>query len=110
MLEYRRRLPHFHPDDVYLFVIWRLHGSLPRSTSPLPAATPGRSFVVSDRLLDRSVCGPVWLRQPAIAAIVAETLYIGDNERQFYELSAWVVMPNHVHLLILPKTDLPVIT
>jgi REP element-mobilizing transposase RayT len=27
----------------------------------------------------------------------------GDVERGFYELSAWVVMPNHVHLLFLPK-------
>src|ERR1039457_6313812 len=29
MAEYRRRLPHFHPDGEYLFVTWRLHGSLP---------------------------------------------------------------------------------
>src|ERR1035441_1200560 len=25
MAEYRRRLPHFHPDGEYLFVTWRLH-------------------------------------------------------------------------------------
>jgi len=29
MAEYRRRLPHFQPDGEYLFVTWRLHGSLP---------------------------------------------------------------------------------
>jgi REP element-mobilizing transposase RayT len=30
------------------------------------------------------------------------------KERLFYELHAWVVMPNHVHLLILPKVAIPV--
>ncbi len=29
MPEYKRRLPHFHPDDAYLFLPWRLWGSLP---------------------------------------------------------------------------------
>jgi REP element-mobilizing transposase RayT len=28
----------------------------------------------------------------------------------FYESQAWVVMPNHVHLLILPRVSLPQIT
>jgi len=35
---------------------------------------------------------------------------IGESERHFYELSAWVVMPNHIHLLLLPRVELPVIT
>ena len=65
---------------------------------------------MNDRLLDRSSSGPLWLREPAIATLVAQTLQIGDHERHFYELHAWVVMPNHVHLLILPQTALPVIT
>ena len=34
----------------------------------------------------------------------------GDQERAFYELAAWVIMPNHVHLLILPKVAVPEIT
>jgi putative transposase len=108
MREYRRRLPHFHPDGAYLFVTWRLWGSRPRASSSVPVATPGQAFVRDDRLLDRSSSGPLWLREPAIAAFVSQTLAIGDVERHFYELSAWVVMPNHVHLLILAKTGLAV--
>ena len=42
--------------------------------------------------------------------MVAETLQAGDVERHFYELGAWVVMPNHVHVLMLPRTGLPIIT
>jgi putative transposase len=34
----------------------------------------------------------------------------GVNQKQLYELPAWVVMPNHVHLLMLPLVGLPRIT
>jgi REP element-mobilizing transposase RayT len=37
-------------------------------------------------------------------------LHIGQVERRFYELFAWVIMPNHVHLLLLPRAPLPTIT
>jgi len=39
-----------------------------------------------------------------------ETILAGEQERGFYELVAWVVMPNHVHILILPKVAVPKIT
>ena len=110
MPEYRRKLPHFHPDGAYLFVTWRLWGSLPHQFLPAKPAAPGHAFVLVDRRLDRTTSGPVWLRDPAIASLVVETLHIGERERDFYELGAWVVMPNHVHLLVLPNTSLPVIT
>jgi REP element-mobilizing transposase RayT len=32
---------------------------------------------------------------------------MGASERRFYDLCAWVVMPNHVHLLILPLVPVP---
>lgn len=38
------------------------------------------------------------LRKTAIAALVQETLLKWDGER--YRLIAWVIMPNHVHILI----------
>ena len=40
---------------------------------------------------------------------MVEAIRAGES-RKFYELSAWVVMPNHVHLLILPQVELPQIT
>ncbi len=41
--------------------------------------------------------GECLLRQPEIAAIVEESLLHRHGEH--YEMRAWVVMPNHVHLL-----------
>lgn len=42
--------------------------------------------------------GKCQLRQPEIAQIVAGALRFFDGER--YELKGWVVMPNHVHVLV----------
>ena len=106
MAEYRRKLPHFHPDDVYLFVTWRLHGSLPALQPDVVYATPGHAFLAQDRALDRSQ-GPRWLGDSRLASAVAEVILAGASEKRFYELMAWAVMPNHVHVLMLPKAPLP---
>jgi type I restriction enzyme R subunit/putative DNA methylase len=45
---------------------------------------------------------------PQIANIVAAAIEQGASERGFYEISAWCVMPNHVHMLILPRVPLRV--
>jgi REP element-mobilizing transposase RayT len=49
-----------------------------------------------DEILDRAV-GPRHLADTAAAAIVESTLKFFDGDR--YELRAWCVMPNHVHVL-----------
>ena len=103
MPEYQRRLPHFHPDGAYLFLTWRLWGSLLSQADSRVYPTPGHAFVAQDRTMDRCASGSRWLSHPPIADVVAHAICIGESERQFYELGAWVVMPNHVHLLILPK-------
>lgn len=108
MTVYRRRLPHFHPDGECLFVTWRLHGSLPVPEPDVIYPTPGHLFVAQDRALARA-SGTLWLSDTRVARQVAETIRAGES-RKFYELSAWVVMPNHVHLLILPSKPLPQIT
>ena len=41
--------------------------------------------------------GACWLRQPAIAQIVADSLTHFDHQR--YHLHAWCIMPNHVHVV-----------
>jgi REP element-mobilizing transposase RayT len=40
---------------------------------------------------------------------MVETIHIGERERHFYELCAYVVMENHVHLLIRPFQPVPLI-
>ena len=101
--EYRRRLPHFHLENAYLFLTWRLWGTLPSGRDGVAYPSTGHAFVARDRVLDRSCHGPLWLKDPRLASLVAEAILIGAIERGFYELQGWVVMPNHVHLLILPR-------
>ena len=108
MPEYHRRLPHFHPDGTHLFITWRRWGSLPAKCSFVVYPTAGHAFLAQDRALDRPSSGPLWLQHPRIAELVAQTILMGDIERHFYQRYAWVVMPNHVHLLILPQVPVPV--
>jgi REP element-mobilizing transposase RayT len=103
MPEYKRRLPHFQPNDAYLFLTWRLWGSLPAKPEAVPHPTPGHAFAAADRELDRRNSGPLWLKDTRIAELVSRTILAGDCERRYYDLCAWVVMPNHVHLLLLPR-------
>lgn len=105
MAFYRRRLPHWQPEGASIFLTWRLHGSLPRAMS-LPAigstTTEGRRFVTMDRHMARAVSGPTWLQDPQVAATVMEALLTGERQWQLYNISAWVLMPNHVHVLVDP--------
>jgi REP element-mobilizing transposase RayT len=57
-----------------------------------------------DRLLDQATSGPLYLRQPAIAQIVVDAIQYRDPGH--YRLHSFVVMPNHVHLLITPRVPL----
>jgi REP element-mobilizing transposase RayT len=66
--------------------------------------------VAADRALASARAGPIRLNDPRIAHLITQTILAGEQERKFYELRAWVIMPNHVHLLILPKVPVPVIT
>jgi putative transposase len=114
---YRRKLPHWHPDiteATFLFVTWRLAGTIPKTRLPRPNAgaplSAGRAFLAWDREVDKAAFGPVWLQDARVARVVADALSYGESGRQFYQLRAWVVMPNHVHVLLRPKTSMPVIT
>jgi putative transposase len=101
-VESRRRLPHIYPENRWLFLTWHLHGSLPRAAFP-PAhkLSAGQAFVWMDRYVDRATSGPTFLRQEAIAHLVATSLFKGV-ELGHYKLEAFVVMSNHVHALLLP--------
>jgi putative transposase len=102
MIEHRRRLPHVYPDSGSLFLTWSLHGVLPPSFSARPGKLAGgQAFVWMDRHLDGTRAGPMYLRQPAVAQLVLESLHRGEQLGR-YELYAFVVMANHVHVLIHP--------
>lgn len=106
-LYYERNLPHWHPTGAALFITWRLHGSLPKhvllALEEKKALKEGRRFVLADRELDKASFGPVWLKDPRIATCVIETLRQGEQELRLFELHAFVVMANHVHVLLTPR-------
>jgi putative transposase len=106
MSYHERRLPHWQPEAAALFITWRLYGSLPHVPGLLIGPSAGKAFVAMDRELAQAATGPHWLAEPGIARCVTEALQYGETNLCLYDLEAWVVMINHVHLLIQPKTGL----
>ena len=99
----RRRLPHIYPPNTPLFVTWHLHGSLPHARYPPTAElSSGQAFAWMDRYLDTTRGGPLYLRQPRIAQMVVDAIQRGGGPLGHYQLHAYVVMPNHVHVLLTP--------
>ena len=102
MTYYARRLPHWHPDGALFFVTWRLYGTLPhvaRSHAP-------RSFLIWDRQLETAPAGPRWLSVPEVARSVSQVLRLSATDWELCDLRAWVIMPNHVHVLLEPRRPL----
>ena len=103
-----RRLPHFYAVGEPLFVTFRLYGSLPNGRTFANGSLPsGKAFACMDRLLDEQRVGPAYLKMPAIAEVMTD--WIAKGGCCDYVLHAWVVMPNHVHLLITPRVDVPIL-
>ncbi len=112
MSYYERNLPHWHPEGKAVFLTWRLSGSLPRSALAHFAnlhTDPRRQFLAAERSLDAALAGLRWLAQPEIASLVVKALQRGEELRRFV-LRSWVVMPNHVHVLLEPAGSIRAIT
>ena len=114
------RLPHWQQDDVACFITWRLNDALPTGVAqqwrvereawlrhhphPWDDATEHeyhqRFSENIERLLDQG-SGSCLLRASENARIVAAAFmrFNGDC----YEMDAFVVMPNHVHVLFRPN-------
>jgi putative transposase len=106
MRSYRRRLPHVDAPGVPAFVTWRVYGSLPRErTFPREHLSSGEAFAAFDQLLDSACTGPLYLRRPEIAVPVRDQLRQVSAEGSC-SLHAYVVMPNHVHVLWTPRMSL----
>jgi hypothetical protein len=103
MTRYERRLPHWDLVGKAVFVTFRLHGSLPASrVFPPERLTSGKAFVAIDRILDKATSGPLDLCMPDIAALVVASLRDGEQRFHRYQMHSFVVMPNHLHLLVTP--------
>ena len=102
----RRRLPHWRPEGKALFLTWHLYGSLPHNRFPPPGSlSGGKAFVWMDRFLDEARFGPNWLKREELARIVVGALQHAADPLRFFDLHAYAVMPNHVHVLLEPLVD-----
>jgi putative transposase len=109
---YRRHLPHWQKNGSALFITWRLYGSLPAQIfrDIRTNANAGKQFALLDRELDKASYGPIWLKDARLAQAVVNSLHFGEHPLDLYSLSAYVVMANHVHILLWPKAFLERIT
>ena len=97
----RGYLPHYDKAGLVQAVTFRLADSLPKEKRSewghlLQIAEDGERIRQIEDYLDRGA-GSCVLRQPECAEIVQNALLHFDGER--YQLIAWCVMPNHVHVL-----------
>jgi len=113
MSYYKRTLPHWQPEGRELFLTWRLSGTLPAKVIAALRASKtkemGKRFREFDLELDRASSGPLWLKDPHIAEFIFEEMKKVD-EAGLCNFQAWVVMPNHVHLLLKPLAPMAAIT
>jgi REP-associated tyrosine transposase len=106
---YRRNLPHWDPEGASIFLTWSLRGTH-ACQQRASTSDPGQAFLSYDRVLDKAVCGPKWLGESTIARCVVDALHFGEQQLALYELSAFCLMPNHVHAVIQPRAPLAKIT
>jgi REP element-mobilizing transposase RayT len=118
----RGYLPHIEIKKTTYFVTFRLAGSMPaevlelwrserkdlehragesnRETTAFEQQELARLY--SDRIEEYLDSGAddCWLKNPEVAKIVSEALRHFDGT--LYELHAWCIMPNHVHVIVTP--------
>jgi REP element-mobilizing transposase RayT len=121
---YKRNLPHYQPSGYIYFVTFRLAGSLPASLikrliverdlelkaisefaditvrNEKYRKSQSRYFGKFDKLLDNSNYGPTWLNNPDVAQVVKDAIH--RFHKTEYELIAYTIMKNHVHILFKP--------
>ena len=105
----RGYLPHFDAGETRTqFITCRLYDSLPQNVLARikaeidlrkPENIQRETFILAEKYLDNGY-GKCFLKKRAVAQIVKDSLLKYDGDR--YRLIAWVVMPNHIHLLLRP--------
>jgi REP-associated tyrosine transposase len=106
----RRHLPHSDPSGQDIFITWCLHDSLPAKFRPTASIeSSGKAFVMYDRILDQARTGPLWLKDPRISYSVLSALDAA-RQRKMFALRAYVLMANHVHVLLAPQSPIAQIT
>ncbi|HEU5080500.1 MAG TPA: transposase [Opitutaceae bacterium] len=102
----RGYLPHYNDDVVLQAVTYRLVDSLPMEVVLKIRELDKQSAPAAIRFFEHQLnkgCGSCILRDVVNASIVVDAWRFFDRRR--YVLHAWVVMPNHVHVVVEPLAD-----
>ena len=105
----RGYLPHFDGGELAQFITFRLHDSLPGSIlvhwrEELKHEMPGEVEALMRRRVEAYLDqghGVCYLQDSSIAGLVQDALLFHDQTK--YRLAAWVIMPNHAHILCTPN-------
>ena len=95
-------LPHFDGAERTQFLTFRLFDSMPQELLDLwrkESLDDVHFRKKIEKYLDAGH-GSCWLSQPEIASIVCDSLRFHHQTK--YDLDSWVIMPNHVHVLLTP--------
>ncbi len=131
-IEYRRKLPHkFYPGYTF-FITWNLKGAIPEKVlhqmkqdraavlyninaaknlslqekTEAEALANRKYFLAFNEHLDRPDSeSPLWLKIPALAALLARRLH--EFDQKYYHLIAYCIMANHVHAIFDYSIQLP---
>ena len=103
----RGYIPHFDGGEIPQFLTFRLFDSLPQSLleqwrQETEAQGEDGKILFRKRVenyLDKG-CGSCFLRDNRIAKLTEDSLLFHHNKK--YKLTAWVIMPNHMHFLTTP--------
>jgi len=98
----RGYIPHLDGEEFLQFVTFRLADSMPQELLGrwrVEAGTDAAFRKRVERYLD-SGYGECHLAKPEIATMVKNAFLCHADEK--YRLDAWVVMPNHAHVLLAP--------
>jgi REP element-mobilizing transposase RayT len=107
----RGYLPHFDGGEIPQFVTFRLADAMPQELLDRWREELGKEQNIDidtalrkriDMYLDQGY-GECLLKDPRIAESVQNSFLFFDGDR--YRVTAWVVMPNHAHMLLTPCTN-----
>ncbi len=124
---YKRNLPHFQPLDYTYFITFRLANSLPvlvvnrlkeeynkrlkefesisidKYKNEQHQEYKEEYFYRFDEKLNSTSFGNFWLKIPEVARIVEEAIHYRNKKK--YDLIAYTIMPNHVHIIFTPIVE-----
>lgn len=123
ILYHQRKLPHYHPKGQPLFITFRTSDLIPeyllqeyheykaylnqqekkrKDDKELELVNQKKLFAKMDDIFTRYQ-GKIHLTQnPEVARMIAKTFQ--DWHGKMYHLYAYTIMPNHVHLVLKPRT------